>query len=116
MLYTFLIDGSKFDFACDSVGTRSGFAHVVTLYKDNHEISRARVNYLNRTWEVYRYQSAMRSAVYNIISGRRDFLKYRYKKDHGISRVSQKIMEDICERDPDLILLSKLLDSVKEHR
>lgn len=116
MLYTFNIDGEKFDFNCDSVDTRDGFAHIVDLYQNNNDLSNARENYLNRTWECYIYQTAMIEAVKKAISERRDYLKDCYKYDHGISRVSYKIMEDIYNRDQKLITLEKLKDAVKEYR
>lgn len=116
MPYTFTLDGSKFDFSCDSIGTRSGFAHIVTLYKDNNEISCGRANYINRTWESYRYQTAMINTVDSAISYRRDRLKYWYKYDHKIPKVSRKIMEEIYEQDPFLLLLSKLRKHVMEYR
>jgi hypothetical protein len=45
--------------ACISEGTRSGFRHVATAHKNGFEIARVRLNYLNRTWERYEFESAI---------------------------------------------------------
>lgn len=116
MLYTFNVDGHKFDFACDSVSTRNGFAHVVSLFMNNDDLSHAREHYLNRTWECYRYQTAMLEAVKKAISERRDRLKDYYKWEHKISRVSSEIMEDVYNHDELLITLENLKTAVKEYR
>lgn len=42
--------------------TRSGFYHKSTLYIDGIEISSARISYLNRTWECYRFETSRRAA------------------------------------------------------
>lgn len=116
MLYTFNIDGRKFDFACDSVRTRNGFAHVVSLFMNNDDLSHAREHYLNRTWECYRYQTAMLEAVKKAIAERQDYLKDCYKYDHGVSRVSSKTIEEVYNRDQQLITLENLKVAVKEYR
>jgi len=39
--------------------TRNGFKHVADLYIDGDLMDSTKVNYLNRTWESYDYQSAL---------------------------------------------------------
>jgi len=41
------------------------FYHFCTLYKDGKRISKARAEYINRTWERYRYQTAIKAAIRN---------------------------------------------------
>ena len=43
--------------------TRSGFAHDTSLYINGRPICDATCNYLNRTWEWYRYQTVMLEAA-----------------------------------------------------
>ena len=50
-------------FVCDSGSTRNGFKHEATLFKNGREEAFAKVNYLNRTWESFTYQSVMFEAI-----------------------------------------------------
>jgi len=43
--------------------TRNGFKHTATLYIDGVEVDSAKVNYLNRTWESYEFQTVMQKLV-----------------------------------------------------
>ena len=36
-----------------------GFYHTCTLYRNGTQVARDRVQYLNRTWEAYRFQTVM---------------------------------------------------------
>lgn len=50
---------------CDSKKTRNGFKHTATLLIDGNEQESVKVNYLNRTWERYEYQSVLEKLVEN---------------------------------------------------
>lgn len=43
--------------------TRNGFKHEATILKNGQEVGFAKVNYLNRTWEAYEYQTAISNAI-----------------------------------------------------
>jgi hypothetical protein len=44
--------------------SRSGFSHTSRLYHESGNLlAEAKCNYINRTWEVYPFQSSMRQAV-----------------------------------------------------
>lgn len=45
--------------ACVSEKTRSGFRHLASLKRDGVEIAKAKVTYLNRTWESYQFETAL---------------------------------------------------------
>ena len=51
-------------YTCWTSKTSQGFAHncIITDAETGEELARTKVNYLNRTWESYRYQSAMKRA------------------------------------------------------
>lgn len=40
----------------DCGNTRTGFYHKSTLFLGNNVIEQNKINYINRTWEHYRYQ------------------------------------------------------------
>lgn len=71
---------------CESKSTRSGFAHIVQIKNKYFEdLAAAKINYYNRTWEKYDFQSVMRKAQENlekqIKRAKRGqvFLNYRYE-------------------------------------
>ena len=43
--------------------TRYGFKHVCKVYKGSRVIAEHSINYLNRTWEAYEYQSVIVGAL-----------------------------------------------------
>lgn len=71
---------------CQTKNTRSGFCHLVQVENRFGEIlAVAKVNYYNRTWEKYNYQTAMMRAqealkkqIKQAIKGK-VFLNYRYE-------------------------------------
>jgi hypothetical protein len=44
---------------CESGKTRNGFKHTATLFVNGRECDSAKVNYLNRTWERYDFESVL---------------------------------------------------------
>jgi hypothetical protein len=50
----------------EGMRTRNGFAHVATAILEDGRIVRNRVNYLNRTWECYRFQTALHGLCYKV--------------------------------------------------
>jgi len=52
------------EFKNEYKSSRSGFSHTSRLYHESGNLlSEAKCNYINRTWEVYPFQSSMRQAV-----------------------------------------------------
>jgi len=48
---------------CSSQNTRDGFKHVARLVYDGEEVQTSSVSYLNRTWERFEFQSAMKQLI-----------------------------------------------------
>lgn len=89
------IGESTYTFACEFVDCRDGFSHVCELRKNGRTINSNRVHYLNRTWECYRYQSAMLGCVRNEMDYIMDKAKQDYKKENGLTRLVGKRKEDV---------------------
>lgn len=85
-----------FTFVNETEGTRNGFRHISHLFNDfsGAEIASGKVNYLNRTWESYRYQTSMREAANNAYKERADYLMYLFKERKGISRITKKYEDE----------------------
>jgi len=48
-----------YNIVCNSEGTRNGFRHIAVLHRNGFEIARAKVCYLNRTWECFEFESVL---------------------------------------------------------
>jgi hypothetical protein len=71
---------------CDSLSTRNGFKHTATLLLNGIERESVKINYINRTWESFEYQSVLEKLldkVGSLLSGdeKRDFLQNALKKN-----------------------------------
>lgn len=105
----------EYVFVNESVDTRNGFAHVSRLFKNDYELAENRVNYLNRTWEYYRYQTAMLGAVHNLIKERRDDLEKAFRTANGIKRMNdekRKALDDVIDKDVELTEYYELYNSL----
>lgn len=85
------VNVNGYEFINEFGGTRNGFYHkTVLLDKNGFKIAEYRINYINRTWEAYTFQSVMKNCVYTLIENRFDnFLKLA-KQKHGIKRLSKE--------------------------
>lgn len=84
------INKSNVKFLCVSGNTSSGFYHRVKFYVNDSLKGESKINYYNRTWETFTYQTACNSALnvaYNDIYN--DYIK-RYKNELNKNRISQK--------------------------
>ena len=45
------------EISCYTENTRNGFRHIGILFENGIEIARTKINYLNRTWERYEYET-----------------------------------------------------------
>ena len=90
----FNIDEYEFEFVNESYDTRHGFKHVSTLFMNNCKQIENTCHYLNRTWESYRYRTAMRGCVYMLIENRIGNLKSDFKNRNGYLKMTAKRNEE----------------------
>lgn len=63
-IYTTTQQGQRILAICRSESTRNGFRHLCELQTENgYTIAAAKVCYINRTWEVYNFQTAIHKAI-----------------------------------------------------
>lgn len=85
----------NYSFVNEYCSTKTGFAHKTTLFENDREIGNYRVNYINRTWESYTFQSVMKNCIWNILENRLfDFLN-NYKYKNGIVRFKRGQKEEL---------------------
>lgn len=80
------------EFKNEYKSSRSGFSHTSRLYHESGNLlAEAKCNYLNRTWEVYPFQSSMRQAVAKAIENEIKNQKYQM----GIKRLTKEKLAEI---------------------
>lgn len=84
------MNGKVYEFVNETKDTRHGFAHVSTLFIDNYEEMKHRCDYLNRTWESYRYQTSMKGCMCDLIEELTERLKEQFMTVNMYGRMTDK--------------------------
>lgn len=61
--FEFTVNGEVIRFYCDTTKTKNGFCHHVFADGGGKDYEHTRISYLNRTWESFNYETALKSAV-----------------------------------------------------
>lgn len=110
------INGKEVLFVNSSRNTRSGFAHDTEVFIDGWKYGSNTCNYLNRTWECYRYQTVMRGAICKNIEGKKKRLLEEFKARNNYGRLTAKRREEFeaeISNDKDLELYNKILEELR---
>lgn len=83
-----IVNNNEYEFINNSRGNRSGFVHETKLYKNSMLLATNKVQYYNRTWEVYTYQTVMKGCVSGLMNSLKEEFKTDYKELHGIKRLT----------------------------
>jgi hypothetical protein len=54
---------NTYSIVCDSVSNRPGFKHTAVLMRNGKNIDATRVQYYNRTWERYTFQTVLLNMI-----------------------------------------------------
>lgn len=84
------MNGNVYEFVNETKDTRHGFAHVSTLLINNYEAMKHRCNYLNRTWERYRYQTSMKGCMCDLIEELIERLKEQFMTVNMYGKMTDK--------------------------
>ena len=60
--FTAKVNGKEYEFRCYTTWTRNGFCHTVEN-RTYRNVSNTKVSYLNRTWERFTYETALKRAI-----------------------------------------------------
>ena len=82
-------NGTRFEFVCNSRGTKHGFAHDCNLFINDNREQTAHCHYLNRTWECWRYQTACITALNQEIEWYTNRMMEQWKGEHGYNRMTK---------------------------
>lgn len=83
----------EFIFINESKSTRNGFKHTTTLLIDNYKMISTSINYINRTWELYTFQSVMVKAIRLLKENVINSFNECYKQEKNITRLTKKVIE-----------------------
>lgn len=83
------INNNEYMFINHSYDNRSGFVHKTELYQNDRLIGEYKIQYYNRTWECYQFQSVMRGVVNTILGEEFETFKTMYKRQHDIKRLTK---------------------------
>ena len=109
-------NNSVYRFVCECVDTRNGFTHKVTMFRHNYEILSHKVNYLNRTWECWTYQTAIRGAIYKALEDAKERIKAHFKEVNNLSRITVKRkveLEELYKNNQAIQAYEELLELTK---
>lgn len=117
--YRYIVNGHNFLFQNEFINCRDGFSHESILFMDGTEIGRSRVHYINRTWERFDGETAMRIALDNAKAARLGDIRDWSMKCTGFKALRGKAKEvfDLkVSEDPIVSVLEKIRSEVKyEH-
>ena len=105
-----------FEFVCDTFSNSKSWGHKVILFRNNYQLQHAKIIYINRTWENYKYQSCMLKAISQELEEQKETLKENYKYDNKLTRLSKKhndILEEIFANDENIQVLLELREKVR---
>jgi recombinational DNA repair protein RecT len=71
----------EYSIVCEAQGTRNGFRHVAILFKNGAEIDRDKVNYLNRTWERWTFETVIKRLIERHFEREIENLKRQIRND-----------------------------------
>ena len=112
MIYNKEINGVRFMLVCESWNTRYSWGHEAILYKNGtDEIGRSRVRYYNRTWESYKYQTAIKNAIYEAIEKIKEDVKKEFLSLDNYKVLTKKRASAFMEyllKDSDYYILRQL--------
>ena len=91
------INGNEYLFINSFRGNYSGFVHETELYKNDRFIGENKIQYYNRTWECYTYQSVMKGLVYDLMENYIEDYKDTWKNTHGIKRLTEAKRKEMME-------------------
>lgn len=88
------VDGHEARFECSTRDNRSGFVHEATLFIDGDRIGSASIQYYNRTWERFTYQSVMFDVVDTALEADRSAALEAWKAARGYKRLTKQRAEE----------------------
>lgn len=84
------LNGNDYHFLLDARNTRHGFMHICELSINGYHAQTATAYYYNRTWENYRFQSVILSAITQEMEYKKHCITYWFKNEKGYKNITAK--------------------------
>lgn len=110
------IGNTEYTFCAEDYSNKAGLVHSVELFAGDVKLSTARLTYQNRTWETYKFQTAMLRCVSDALERIEDGISGTVKRINGWDRLTASRRETIAEiinSVPDILFLRKLYKAVQ---
>lgn len=72
-----------------------GFKEHSELFYNNYCLNSESIQYYNRSWQVYEYQSSMKKCINELIISLENDLKKEFKSINNIKRLTQKQQKEL---------------------
>lgn len=79
-----------FVFVNETKNTRNVFSHNTQLFLNDSHLDSGKVNYLNRTWEPYQYQTSMYQSVQNYLNATIERYKRYFLEKNNYKRMTKE--------------------------
>ena len=77
------INGVEYAIIADFQDSRNGFNHIAKIYMNHDLIGYYKAHYINRTWERFRYESAIKGAIYDALNDAEERRKEAARRENG---------------------------------
>ena len=105
-------------FVCEFQGNRAGFKHKATFIIGESVIQTNSIQYYNRTWEKYNYQSVILKCIDCAIEEQKQGIKNNVLRLQGINALRSKMAKELfteqCNNNETLKQFNGLRDYFKE--
>ena len=91
------INGNEYTFINSFRGNRSGFVHETELQRNGFVLGGAKIQYYNRTWECYTYQSVMKKIVNELVGICEKAFETAWRNDHNVKRLTKAKKDEMWE-------------------
>lgn len=90
MIYEKNINGVDFTLYCNTWETRNSWGHEVTLYQGTNQIGRIKLRYYNRTWESYKFRTAIQIVIMEAVDRAKALAREAFKRLNGYKIITKK--------------------------
>ena len=110
----FTINKNVYTFYNEFKKTYNGFSHISKLFKNEYQIASAKMNYLNRTWEYYQFQTSMKQCIDNYINELTYNYINDYKRNNNIKRMTKDKKDIVMAEIENLNIVKELRELDKQ--
>jgi len=111
------INKIEYQFNCKTFDNRYSWGHKVQFIVNNRIVTENKVIYYNRTWESFKYQTAINGAINLYYNNLFDNFITEYKEKNNIKKLKKEIKEQLQKefnKQDDIKSLLKLKKLVKD--